>query len=463
MLNIAHRATEKEFAHFELYYRDSKQKVQADRINILGFLQDRGYYLYRTSVNKHIFIRIIDNIVKEVGKKDVVDEVLENIKEHESRSVYESFLTNVGKWFNDEFLRSLPSKQVEFRRDRKDAIQLYFENCIVKIKPSGVTIHPYSDLNGYIWESQILQRTFHINSLIESDFKKFVFNVSARDNQRYATICSALGFLISSYKNPAYCPAIIFNDEVISDHPEGGTGKGLLIKATEKFLVTATEEGKTFNFDKNFIYQNIEKDTRLLFFQDVQKNFDFERLFSVLTDGIKVEKKGAQSFYIPFQDSPKIAITTNYAMKGAGNSHERRRFEIEISQYYHKKFTPFDEFGVMFFDEWDKDQFNSFDNFIIECCQFYLINGLVEQELINLPEKRLMAELSSDFVEFIDENLLEPGQSITRASYYDKFKTQYKSSRIASRTFYNMLKNYCTFHNIVLHEQKSNGIWHFMF
>jgi hypothetical protein len=28
------------------------------------------------------------------------------------------------------------------------------------------------------------------------------------------------------YKNLSYCPAVILNDEVISDNPEGGTGKG---------------------------------------------------------------------------------------------------------------------------------------------------------------------------------------------------------------------------------------------
>jgi len=462
-MTVAHVADTKEYNHFDLYYRDGNGKIQIDRINTLAFLHERGYFLYRNNIHRHSFIRIIDNIVKEIGKKDLVDEVLNFIHKNEERSIYESFLNRVGNFFNDDFLRTLEAKEIEFRRDRKDAIQIYYQNCIVKITTQSITTHPYSSLNGYIWESQILPRDFTPVEESSSDFKTFVFNVSNKEVPRYETICSALGFLISSYKNPAYCPAIIFNDEVISDHPEGGTGKGLLIKATEKFLVTATEEGKTFNFDKNFVYQKINKDTRLHFFQDVQKNFDFERLFSVLTDGITVEKKGLESFYLPFANSPKIAITTNYAIRGAGNSHERRRFEIEISQYYHKKFTPYDEFKIMMFDEWDDKQYNEFDNFIIDCCQLYLRKGLIEQQLINLPEKRLMAELSPDFLDFIDENLLSPGESIRKSAYYQKFKDQYKNSRIASRTFYSMLKNYCEFHKIVLHEQKTNGIWHFIF
>lgn len=463
-LNIAHLAQGKELPNFELYYRDGKGKVEADRVNIISFLTTRGFFLYRTSVNKHIFIRIMDNIVCEVGKKDLVDEILDFVHDHESRVVYEAFLKNVTKFFNDEFLRVLPAKQVVFRRDRKDAMQFYYQNCIVKITANKVTTHPYTELDGYIWESQILDRSYAPGmNVTDSDFKKFCFNIANQDDNRYASICSVIGFLIHNFKSPANCPAIILNDEVISDHPEGGTGKGILLKAVEQFLTTVTIEGKTFNFDKNFVYQAVNSDTKLLSFQDVNKSFDFERLFSVLTDGINVEKKGLQSVHYSFYDTPKIAITTNYAIKGAGNSHERRRFEIEISQYYNKTRTPLDEFKKMMFVEWDDTEFLAFDAFIIECCQFYLNNGLVKQELINLPEKRLMAELSAEFAEFIDENLLEPGQSITRTAYYNKFKDQYKTSRIASRTFYGMLIKYCEFHKIVLHEQKTNGVWHFIF
>jgi hypothetical protein len=115
------------------------------------------------------------------------------------------------------------------------------------------------------------------------------------------------------------------------------------------------------------------------------------------------------------------------------------------------------------FDEWPKNEWIQFDNYMIQCCQLYLKNGLIEQNLINLPEKRMLAEISSEFSEFIEDNLLQPGESIQRVGYYKKFKDQYNSSRIASRTFYSMLHAYCDFHKIVCHEQKSNGIMMFVF
>src|SRR5690606_26546093 len=128
--------------------------------------------------------------------------------------------------------------------------------------------------------------------------------------KRYFSICSSLGYLMHDYKNLAYCPAVIFNDEVISENPEGGTGKGILIKGIKNFKNTVQFDGKTFNFDKSFVYQRVELDTKVMAFEDVNKYFDFERLFSVITDGIEVEKKNKGTFYIPFKESPKIIITT---------------------------------------------------------------------------------------------------------------------------------------------------------
>lgn len=465
-MTVAHIAAEKEFPHFTLYKPKQNGGWEWDYVKLTAFFTTRGYFIFRTSINRFVPIRIIDNIVKEVGKKELKDEILNFLTNTDEcpEYIHQFALKDIAKAVNDEFLETLPAKDVVFRKDRSDAMQLYYQNCIVKITSKKVTTHSYSELDGYIWESQILNRSYNPDEpVLDSDFKKFCFNISNQDADRYKSICSVVGFLIHNFKNPGYCPAIILNDEVISDNPEGGTGKGLLIKAIERFLTTVTIEGKTFNFDKSFVYQSVNSDTKLLSFQDVNKSFDFERLFSVLTDGITVEKKGMQAIHYSFADTPKIVITTNYAIRGAGNSHERRRMELEISQYYNKSKTPLDEFKKMMFIDWDEKEFNHFDSFIIDCCQFYLTHGLIEQKLVNLPEKRLMAEISAEFADFIDENLIAPGDNISRTAYYAKFKSQYTTSRIASRTFYAMLHKYCEFHKIVMHEQKTNGIWHFIF
>lgn len=462
-LNLVHLAAQRSFAHFTLWRSKATGGWEFNFIDIAGFLTTRGYFVFRTSINKHIYIRIIDNIVREVGKKDLKDEILDYVKKEEPPYIYEFFLKKIGNAVNDEFLETLPTKDVDFKKDRKDAMQIYFQNCIVKITRDKISTFPYTELNGYIWESQIIQRAFNSESSPGSDFRNFCWNISNAETPRYESICSVLGYLIHNYKDPSYSPAIILNDEVISDNPEGGTGKGILLKAVDQYLNMVSIEGKTFNFDKNFVYQRVEPDTKILSFQDVNKNFDFERLFSILTDGIDVEKKGRDSIMIPFKDAPKVVITTNYAIRGSGNSHFRRRLELEISQYYNGNKTPYDEFKKMMFDDWSKLEWEEFDSFIVECCQFYLMKGLVKQELINLPEKRLIAETSSEFIEFMKEYIPVNEAVVSRVDFYKRFLSENPTSKIASKTFYKFVKMYVDFNKISFREGKSNGVMSFYF
>ena len=59
---------------------------------------------------------------------------------------------------------------------------------------------------------------------------------------------------------------------------------------------------------------------------------------AVVTEGLTLEKKNKDAIKIPFSKSPKVAITTNYAIKGKGSSFERRKWELRVSPALHKRF-----------------------------------------------------------------------------------------------------------------------------
>jgi len=206
--------------------------------------------------------------------------------------------------------------------------------------------------------------------------------------------------MLHGFKNLSYCPAIILNDEVISDNPEGGTGKGIFMNALAHMKKLVVIDGKSFAFEKSFPYQLVSSDTQILCFDDVRKNFDFERLFSVVTEGLTLEKKNKDAIKIPFSRSPKIAITTNYAIKGKGNSFERRKWELELNQYYHKNFSPLDEFGKLMFGDWNEDEWCAFDNYMIKNLQGYLATGLIKSNFVNLRIRQLSAETCHEFIEW---------------------------------------------------------------
>jgi hypothetical protein len=245
---------------------------------------------------------------------------------------------------------------------------------------------------------------------------------------------------------------------VISDNPEGGTGKGLFMNALSQMKKLVVIDGKAFAFERSFPYQTVSADTQVLCFDDVKKNFDFERLFSVVTEGLTLEKKNKDAIKIPFAKSPKIAITTNYAIKGSGNSFARRKWEIELHQHYNKNNTPLDEFGKHFFADWDDDDWCLFDNYMVECLRNYLTTGLVKSKFVNLQVRQLSAETAHDFIEWCGlvqghqkNQLLREGHKLMKQDLYLEFISEYpdygpKAKMTISRTrFYKWLVAYALF------------------
>jgi len=335
---------------------------------------------------------------------------------------------------------------------------LYYKNCAVQITKNEVKAIDYVDLGGYVWKDHVIDRVYKDCETIECDYKTFIENICAKNATRTTAMESTIGFLMHGHKNLSYCPAVILNDEVISDNPEGGTGKGIFMNALSHMKKLVTIDGKAFTFERSFAYQLVSADTQILCFDDVKKYFDFERLFSVVTEGLTLEKKNKDAIKIPFSKSPKICITTNYAIKGAGNSFARRKWELELYQHYSKEYTPQDEFGRLFFGDWNDDEWCVFDNYMIQCLQLYLREGLIQSEFVNLRIRQLSAETSHDFVEWcglLDDNIkntkLEFGIKIYLNEMYFDFVNEYpdyapKSKMTISRQrFYKWIHAYCVF------------------
>jgi len=158
-------------------------------------------------------------------------------------------------------------------------------------------------------------------------------------------------------------------------------------------------------------------------------------------------------------------ISTNYAIKGEGNSHNRRRFELEIAQYYGDNLTPFDDFKRELFDEWNVNDFISFDNYMIFCLQSYLKTGLVKQNAKNLILRKLIAETSMEFYEWAnDVENLPVGVRNDKTMYFDNFVSEYKDfNKWLTRKKFNIwIQKLAKFKNIDYSQNSSNGLRWFM-
>ena len=411
----------------QFWTKNDKGTIKIVHILFKHFLEDNGFYKYCPEGSKnYVFVKVTNNLIDHTSEKEIKDFILGHLLDLDDSSIYNYFADNT-RLFKEEFL---------------DAI-----------KPID-----YLDLGGYVWKDHVIDRKFDLCDVGDCDYKKFINNICNQNEERVNSMESTIGFMLHAHKNLSYCPAIILNDEVISDNPEGGTGKGIFMNALAQMKKVVTIDGKSFTFERSFAYQLVSADTQILVFDDVKKHFDFERLFSVVTEGLTLEKKNKDAIKIPFAKSPKIAITTNYAIKGAGNSFARRKWELELFQHYNKNFSPLDDFGKLMFGDWNDEEWCGFDNYMIKCLQNYLGKGLQKSRFVNLKVRQLSAETCHDFIEWCGlldgtthESPLKVGVKMNKQELYFEFISEYpdygpKAKMTISRTkFYKWLTSYALF------------------
>lgn len=450
--------------HVEFWERSEKGVIKMLHYKFKEFLEDNGYYKYSPEGTKnYIFVKVTNNLIDNTTEEEIKDFILTYILKCGDMEVY-NFFADKTRFFKEDFLTMLSHVDVYFISDEKDTSYLYYKNCAVKATCKDITIVDYLDLGGYVWKDQVIDREFFIQPVANCDYKRFISNIAGNEPDRIMSVESTIGYLLHGFKNVGYCPAVIINDEVISDNPEGGTGKGLFVNAISKMKKMVIIDGKQFSFEKSFAYQLVSADTQILTFDDVKKHFDFERLFSIVTEGITLEKKNKDAIKIPFSRSPKIVITTNYAIKGKGNSFERRKWELEFKKHYSKDFTPEDDFGRLLFSDWDEDEWLRFDNYMISNLRLYLCEGFVKSDFKNLKTRKFIAETDHNFWEWvINDGTIETETKYYKQQLYDMFVSDNPDfgprakMSISMNKFYSWLDAYGLYTTGILPESGRDG------
>lgn len=97
---------------------------------------------------------------------------------------------------------------------------------------------------------------------------------------------------------------------------------------------------------------------------------------------------------------------------------------IAFSDYYNDTFSPLDDFGQLFFDEWDFEQWNLFWNLLATCVQIYLRHGYVESPAERIEVRRLRQEMTEEFLSWAEEYFSDEchrNTRLQRRDLYDAF------------------------------------------
>lgn len=379
-----------------------------------NLLRSMGFILYDTN-KPFTFVRIIDNVIEEVSVSEIQNHFINYINnEHvplegvTKELILEKIYRNPSHYFCDNRLSLLyPLKPLTLNTDTAKECFLYFNNGFVRCSAEGIALLDYKKLNGVIWRKQKINRNFIDLGWIKLEdvtfeelgvFAKFTYNVAGCRMDRFFSLSSLGGYLLHSHFEYKL-KAINLTDSKISDKAEGRTGKTLFLKGLGQVRNYKEIQGKDFDPTNKHKYQTVELGTQLVHINDARRTLSPEDLFNDITEGIQVEKKNKQPYYLRV----KVAVSSNKTLAIEGASAKDRFIEYEFVEHYSILYSPKDEFGHWFFTEWDATEWNKFDNFMAFMVCYFLKHGLVEPAPINLFKRKLVDNTSSDFVDFMDD------------------------------------------------------------
>ena len=408
------------------------------------FLEHRGYFRHEKPNQEYEFVAVEGRIVKEVKPHQVADFMqnfaVDTLPKHVRNMLYKG----KPQYFGPVSLSMLDYFRGEFGVPTRGTERLFFQNSIWEVTADGVKTIPYTQLGFYIWETQrkhfdaslTSEPLVHIQQLEDGwscqltetgrlcDFLVFLENTSnftwrkkyseiteqeKKENaQHLLSKLSAFGYMVATAKNKSISKAVIGMDGKQSEVgvSNGRSGKSLLGEAARQVVATVYKNGKEFSGGKfsPFVWDGVDERTRFVFIDDVQRDFDFESLFSLITGDWPVNPKGEKGFTIPWSRSPKIYLTTNHAAVGDGASFEDRQWLIAFSDFYNAKHKPIHDFGTHFFaEEWPDQQWNLFWNLVATCLRIYFKYGYIETPGDRLEKRKLLQEVGEEFALWADE------------------------------------------------------------
>ncbi len=458
---------------------------------VLRVLHDAGFCKRNIGKNTFVYVQKKGCVMVEVTPeimKDYMTNYVTEIKDSicfsyknkfyqiPPQAITETYYRNDHNIFNQKWLEHLQVNTDPLLKDTESEIYFSFKNGIVTVSKDGAKFETWDDKNGIsIWDEQLIKHDFdYIEDYTTSHFYSFIRNVTNKEDSRFNTMVTGIGYLLHYYFKESEGQALIFYDESITDTrtPMGGSGKGLIVNAIGQMRNVVKIDGKHFDNSNKFKWELLTPSTQVAWLDDVKPDFDFSILHSNLTDGWTVERKHFSQFKIDAKDSPKTVICSNSILKGGGSTNKRRGFEIELSDFYSRQIKSGNEkpieqtHGCIFFsNSWNKNEWNMFFTFMIECAIEYLNNGFIFSSGVNIELNKFRQSTSEEFAEWVELQDFQQNVKYPTKEYFEKFVNIYygNTHQIGQRTFTGWLREYATFKKSIFTRSESNGNTNFMF
>ncbi len=476
-----------------------KKTFEYNYVGAKNFFQNRGFGRYRLVDGLNwIYIHMDPPVVMKSDVCDARDFIFGFAEQNCSQFVNNKLLQGGAQYIGDFQLQRLAFIQPAFLQPSRDEQYFYFADHVWHITHDRVKEMGYESISHHIWADQrkLISAKYLNQPLItfrqEGDsftyelsedgrkchYLQFLINTSnftwrkkpedidpeelLENNQHLLSKLCAIGYMMMEAKDNNVTRAVIGMDGKQSEvgDSNGRSGKSLVGELMRQVMTIAYLPGKKPDLLSDaFVWNDIEENTRLVFIDDVLQNFNFEFLFPNITGDWTVNKKGGVRITYPFAKSPKIYIATNHAIKGTGSSFTDRQWLIAFSDFYNDVHKPIDDFGTLFFSEWDFEQWNLCWNMLACCVQLYLQYGVVQAPGDRLLLRKLRQEIGEQMISWADEYFSAEehiGHCLVRKEVFDSFMNYDPGMRkfITPTAFKDRIKKYCEWKGWVFNPQK---------
>ncbi|MCF8255759.1 MAG: hypothetical protein K9J84_14370 [Bacteroidia bacterium] len=381
--------------------------VQTSPVQYADFLKQERIVRISTSDDKIQLLKNTNNVIDYFNYKT---DMLCFLEDHINEAVTTDVRNTLAKDNYSALYQSyhlLPYVPLEYYKDSKERFGLPFKNgfhYFDSLDQLAINKKDYSGVKGFFAPHKMQKREFNYTDEI-GNFELFVQRIATgkkefdrNDIDTVQAFNSMIGYLVHNKKSRTESPCIILTDEGANDETrDGGRGKTALAHGLAEVTKTMKKGGSEFVGSYIHNFADLDQSYNLYLIDDVPASFNWNDLYTNITEGINVQPKGSKGRMIEFEDSPKFLVTTNWLIRynKDDTSTNRRFIEYKVKPYYTIDHTPRHEFNETFFEDWDAAEWNKFYSFIFRCTHSYLKNGL-QRIVYDKTEDNFKAMFGSD-------------------------------------------------------------------
>ena len=266
-----------------------------------------------------------------------------------------------------------------------------------------------------------------------------------------------IGYMMHNFKSPAMAWAPFAMDNKIGEIDEcnGRSGKSFFFNSLKAFKNVVPLDGRNTRLMENpHVFDQVNSDTDILFADDCSKYFPMERFYDIITGGMSINKKNKDSYFLEYEDCPKLCFSSNYVPQEFTPSTTGRMIYVVFSDYYHVKADTndyledrtisddFDGKTLMRGAKYSEEEWNNDLNFFIQALQFYL-QMAAQRIKIQPPMDNIMKRKNRDDMGALFEDWAymyfskESGNTDKLISKPDAFD-EFKAFSGAAKTYWTM-------------------------